>query len=243
MLVEINLLPKKQRRNFKLIGILAGAVLIMLGAGITLFWQGNSYKNELVALDNQIATTQQLVQIQQDKVVGDQASNSVATLETAVIWASEDPLKTVPIIKQVTALLPKRGFIENISYAESGTVNLTVQFDTSKEAAYYLKTLLDSEWFEKVSLSSVSTSEPATAEASMTETQETTENGEETTETNGDETTSDTQPEQEVEVSKPNHNIVPRYIGQYQLTLNRQYINAEQNNKNSVATSEGGEES
>lgn len=243
MLVEINLLPKKQRRNVKLIGILAGAILLILGAGITLFWQGNSYKNELVALDNQIATTQQLVQIQQNKIVDDQASNSVATLETAVIWASEDPLKTVPIIQQVTALLPKRGFIENISYAESGAVNLTVQFDTSKEAAYYLKTLLDSEWFEEVTLSSVSTSEPATAEPSSTEKQETAENGDETTETSADENTSDTEQDQEVEESKPNKNIVPRYIGQYQLTLNRQYINAEQNNKNSLATSEGGEES
>ncbi|MBY0099122.1 PilN domain-containing protein [Mesobacillus maritimus] len=242
MLVEINLLPKKQPRNFKLIGILLGAVLLMLVAGITLLWQGNSYKNELVALDNQIATTQQLVQIQQEKVVSDQASNSVATLETAVKWASEDPLKTVPIIKHVTALLPKRGFIENISYAESGTVNLTVQFDTSKEAAYYLKTLLDSEWFEAVTLSSVSTSEPATAESSSTETQENTD-GDEAPETSEDENTTDTEPEKEVEESKTNTDIVPRYIGQYQLTLNRKYINAEQNNKNSVATSEGGEES
>jgi len=257
MLVEINLLPKKERKNYKLITILLAALFVILVAGFVLFWQGKSYNQEISTLDNQISTTQQIAQIEQEKVVEGQVSGSVSILESAVLWASEDPLKTVPIIEHVTALLPQRGFIQNISYAETGSINMTVQFDTSREAAYYLKTLLDSEWFSDVTLSSVSTSE---LEDESTDSQnEQQESSDQVADTEPKEdkailiqpdgTITEVQvqsptTEEEPTVVEPRKDLVPRYIGQFQLMLSRDYINAQQNSASKVATTtKEGEES
>ncbi|MCM3669909.1 hypothetical protein M3181_12955 [Mesobacillus maritimus] len=239
MLVDINLLPKKESKNIKLIVIFSAALLLVLVVGFWLFWQGNEYKNEIASLDQQIATTQQIVQIEQEKVVDGLASDSVSKLETAVTWASEDPLKTVPIIKHVTSLLPERGFIQNISYAESGNINLSVQFDTSKEAAYYLKHLLDSEWFSEVVLSAVSANAPESEAASDETEQDTTEKAD--GEASDDESETATEEKKDSkEQKKKNDEIVPRYVGQFQLTLSRDYIKSQEQKQ---AATEGGKES
>ncbi|WP_053364230.1 hypothetical protein [Bacillus sp. FJAT-27251] len=259
MLVDINLLPKKEQKNIKIIIILLAALLLVSLAGFFLLWQGKSYNQQIASLDEQITTTQQLAEIEQEKVLAVQTSNSVAVLESAVNWASEDPLKTVPVIKHVTSLLPKRGFIQNISYSETGTVSLTVQFDTSRDAAYYLKTLLNSEWFSEVTLGSVASAELETASGG-TDGEEGTEKNSETPaketdaqpteDENSEESNSDDQTESEVAekdaeetrkaVEEKNKELLPRYIGTYQLQLHREYINGQQKEKSSVASSEGG---
>ncbi|SEM33158.1 type IV pilus assembly protein PilN [Mesobacillus persicus] len=249
MLVEINLLPKKEKKNIKMIAILLTALFLIVVTGSYLLFQGKNYNREIATLDNQISTTQQIAQLEQAKVMDGQVSNSVAVLESAVVWASEDRLKTVPIIEHVIALLPNRGFIQTISYSEIGSVDMTVQFDTSKEAAYYLKTLIDSEWFADVKLSSVSANQLESEESTNQDGQQTTESTdaekqESTDSDSQDEDTEATSTEQTVVKQKndANNKIVPRYIGQYQLTLSRDFINAQQNNASKVASSEGGEE-
>lgn len=243
MLVEINLLPKKEPKNYMVITILLGTLLLLLVAGFFLFWQGISYQNEIASLDNQISTTQKLAAIEQEKLDGGQSTNSIAALESAVSWVSENPLKTVPIIKQVTALLPQRGFIQTISYAEAGSVNLTVQFDTSRDAAYYLKTLLDSDWFSHVSLSSVTTSQLEDRESSLTSSVQATERDLEDNFENLEDGSPLTTIQLEEGQAAENINIVPRYIGQYQLILNREFINGLNKDEKNDDNSEGGEAS
>ncbi|WP_052948877.1 hypothetical protein [Mesobacillus campisalis] len=258
MLVDINLLPKKEQKNIKIIIILLAALLLVSLAGFFLLWQGKSYNQQIASLDEQITTTQQLAEIEQEKVLAVQTSNSVAVLESAVNWASEDPLKTVPVIKHVTSLLPKRGFIQNISYSESGTVSLTVQFDTSRDAAYYLKTLLNSEWFSEVTLGSVASAELESASGGAEGEAGTEENSETPAEEidaqaedeNSEEPNTEGQTESEAvekdaeetpkAVKEKNKELLPRYIGTYQLQLHREYINGQQKEKSSIASSEGG---
>lgn len=214
MLVEVNLLPKKEPKNYTLMAVLLAALLLFLVAGIFLFWQGTRFENKLETLDNQIATTKKITEAEQLKVMDNQVSSSVSVLETAVNWANESPVKAVPVIKHVTALLPNRGFIQTISYTETGTVNLTVQFDTSRDAAYYLKNLLDSEWISEVTLSSVSTSESEKEE------------------------TADS-----VNQTAKDNQIVPRYIGQYELKLDREFINDQEKAESTNDSQQGGKTS
>lgn len=205
MLVDINLLPKKETKTYRMLIITIVAILFLLVIGILLFWHGKSLDRQLSTLDNQILTTQKLVEIEQKKTVGGMnTSNSVDMLEMAVVWASDDPVKTVPIIQHVTSLLPQRGFIQSISYTEAGNMDVTVQFDTSRESAYFLKNLLDSEWFSFVNLSSLSTTDVSI--------------------TNSD------------NVTNQANQVVPRYIGQYQLQLNRTFI---KNHENAFDKTEG----
>ena len=196
MLVEINLLPKKEPKNYALLAILLAALVLFLVAGIFIFWQGMSMQNQVNVLENQLATTKKMTEIEQAKLGSNQGKNSVAELIAAVTWAKDEPIKAGPIIKSVTALLPDRGFIQSISYAETGAVTLTVQFDTNRDAAYYLKTLLDSEAISEAKLISLTTGE----------------NTNSTTESPESEQDNDDQ-------------LVPRYIGQYAIILDRDFIN------------------
>ena len=195
MLVEINLLPKKEPKNYALLAIALAALVLFLVAGIYILWQGMSLQNQLNVIETQISTTKKMTEIEQAKLGNNQSENSIAELASAVEWAKDEPLKSVPIINHVTALLPERGFIQTISYTETGTVTLTVQFDTNRDAAYYLKTLLDSEWISEAKLASLTTDE---------KTNSTSESDESPT---------------------LNDQLVPRYINQYNLTLDRDFIN------------------
>lgn len=215
MLVEINLLPKKEPKNVAIWAIIISTLFILLVAGIVFFWQGTNYNNDLSSLNNQIKTTQKLAETEQAKqTVNSQSSSSLTTLESAVQWANNEPLKSAPILKKVTALLPMRGFIQTISYTEVGTISLTVQFDTSREAAYFYKTLLDSDWISDVKLTSLATT---TAEKQTT------------TETDANTTTNEDK-------------YIPRYTGQYEIILNRDVINQEEQAKNSEESQQGGNE-
>ncbi len=197
MLVEINLLPKKESRNTALF-VLAGVLLFILiiGIGISV-WHGQSYKGKTERVNQEIATTKQLIEIQQEKIISSESANSVAELESAIKWAEEYPIKTVPILRDLTALLPERGFVQTIKYTEVGTIELEVQFDTSREASYYLKSMLDSDWVEDVKLISIDAVVNADEES-----------------------------EQEIP-ELTNERYIPRYIAEFEVFLNKKVIKAE----------------
>ncbi len=120
-------------------------------------------------------------------------------------------MKSAEILKNMIALLPERGFIQTISYTGAGTLTMTVQFDTSREAAYFYKTLLDEEWIADAKLSSIAASEPeAKADSDVN--------------------------------SETNEQFVPRYTGQYSITLNRDMINAKEMTKTDKVSEQGGDE-
>lgn len=197
MLVEINLLPKKESRNTALF-VLAGVLLFifLVGVGITV-WFGQSYKGKTERVNQELTTIKQLIDIQQEKVISSESVNSLDELEKAVKWAEEYPIETVPILRELTALLPDRGFVQTFAYNEAGTIELFVQFDTSREASYYLKTMLDADWVEDVKLISV---------VAM----ELTEEG----------------VEQEVPKLR-NERFLPRYLAEFEVILNKEVIKAE----------------
>jgi type IV pilus assembly protein PilN len=203
MLVEINLLPKKDPKSIALLVIIGSTVLILLIAGLFIFWQGSRLNDELKSLNNQISTTQKQVEVEQAKLEKNNlGSDSFTQLESAVQWANAEPIKSAPVLKRVVALLPERGFIQTISYAETGTVTMTVQFDSSRQAAYFYKTLLDADWIKDATLSSLATTEPEKADTENT-------------------------------ANQKDDGIVPRYTGQYSITLNRDIINSQELAENS----------
>jgi len=117
---------------------------------------GASLQSKNVELENKTAKIKNLVEAEQKMLAEYQASNSVVELQNAVDWAKIYPVKTVPVMRELSALLPERGFITSFHYTEAGLVELKVQFDTSREAAYYLKSLLDSEWVDDALLNELS---------------------------------------------------------------------------------------
>jgi type IV pilus assembly protein PilN len=162
MLVEINLLPKKESRN-RPIFVLAGLLLFLLIIGLSiLFFIGYLHKNETKAVDQQIQMTKQLVAAEQQKVIDSGTSDSGEDLQNAVQWAEDYPLKTVPLLRKLTELLPESGLIQSLDYQEASVSQIVIQFDTSREAAYYLRALLDSDWVVNAKILSLTTEEQDT---------------------------------------------------------------------------------
>lgn len=196
VLIEINLLPKKERKSLSSIIIVIISLLILFIGSIYIIFNYQTAKVEVDSLNNELKTTEQLRAIQEQKLTDITSTNAVDQLKTTIDWVQGLPISTVALLEHLTSILPERGFILNISYADTGKVTLTVQFDTNRQVAYYLSELENSEVIKSVQLKSMNTS------------------GEELERTNKN------------LKDKLVKFIVPRYVAVYELQLNRQALKA-----------------
>ena len=157
MTVEINLLGKKEKRNGAPYVILAVFLLLALGLGLFGFMMQLKMSGQLAMLEQQLQSAKQLNQVYGQKANEAKSTTAVEDLEATIKWVETFPTPTVYLIRHLTSLLPERGFIMNFSYADDGSLTLTVQTDTSREIAYYLKYLTDSPFFTEVNLNSITT--------------------------------------------------------------------------------------
>lgn len=156
-LVDINLLPRKQARNITtplVYGICGFFVLFVV---ILLVIFQHLVSQDVARAERGLENVQALRAAKEESIRTPQNSSSAQRLENTVEWAEEYPLEMVPVMQELVRMLPNRGFIQSFSYAESGALNVTVQFDQSKDAAYYLYHLNGNSYFQNVNLSSVST--------------------------------------------------------------------------------------
>ncbi|PLS01306.1 PilN domain-containing protein [Neobacillus cucumis] len=269
MLIEINLLPQKEPKKFNIIYLSAIAAVLILIGGVY-FWQIKTVKSDVNALDQQIEITKKIADKEEQSAETNEASTSASLLKAAVDWASDYPLQTIPVMKHLNSLLPDRGFIQSFAYTEAGTVSISVQFDSTREAAYFLESLKESEWIEDASLSSITATE--TKETSNTTSQTTGQNAAAaasgqtaagttntastaqsttSTVTNSQSTTTAGQSNQSntagttviqsnsnstntgvastastaaAATTMPDKNILPRYLGQFEITFNKDVI-------------------
>ena len=165
MLVDINLLPQKERDRpaflIAAISILALGIIIWA----VLAFLANSHENEqavLAAQSVQVASEQAAIRSQLEAAQG---MNEEQQLKATVDWAESYQFDTVPLLEELVSILPERGFFDSFSYTGLDQAVLSVQFDTAREAAYYLAQLKTSELIEKATLDSVAQNELDSAEA------------------------------------------------------------------------------
>lgn len=212
MLVDINLLPKKEPKK---IGFIVAATILVccfIAAAAFFYWQGKQTKTEIEATKNQIAMAQKLAANIDKKNTIAKSSNSVNQLKKGIAWANDHRLQTIPLLRHLTALLPERGFIQSFSYQNSGKVTLAVQFDTKTEAADYLHRLNGSDWIQDASLDSLSVGTASNSVAANGNTSVNSNNSTSSGTTSGS-TTANT-----------NSKYLPRYLGQFTMTLNQAAI-------------------
>lgn len=247
MLIEINLLPQKEPRKFNLI-ILIILLSLIVAISCFYFWQIQSTKNNVKEVNRQIETIKEISAKETENTKQDQSIMSVSVLKNAVEWANTYPIKTIPVMQHLTALLPERGFIQSFGYTETGTVTISVQFDNPREAAFFLDSLNKSDWIEVVSLSSLNAQaveDPSASATQSTTTTSTTDsaNSTQSTDTNvsdqNNQTT--TTAEQTIDpitntatttapstssgtVASVEDKYLPRYIGQYEIKFSKDAI-------------------
>ncbi|MDX8342011.1 pilus assembly protein PilN [Rossellomorea sp. YZS02] len=190
MLVDINLLPQSEKRSRQWLYVVTGVILLGILAIIVLFVLSGNIGKDVDALTTELQETKQLRAEKEQSISDFESSDAWVQLESAVGWAETYPIDTVPVLDHLVELLPERGFMKEFTYAEDGSIQVSIQFDTSSEAAYYLTHLKESKYIVDAKLSSIAT-------------EAITEN--ETIAVN-------TEP------------VLPRYIGQYEVMLNREAI-------------------
>jgi Tfp pilus assembly protein PilN len=225
MLVEINLLPKKEPKKFGFIITISLIVFLILLASAFYYYQIHATKMKIQNVDKQLSVVRKISEQQSEKLNKNLTSNSVALLKNGVDWAEEYRIQTVPVLNHLTALLPERGFIQSIKYEESSVVELTVQFDTAREAAYYLDRLNSSKWIESSSVKSLKAdNNNENPEGSTNSSDIPLDTGlnqpQNTVKQNVANSTTNTGQSAE----QSNINAVPRYIGVFEIKLDTQMI-------------------
>lgn len=152
MLVEINLLPKKEAKKFGLSLILAVFLLLFLMIVTFFYLIKISYTNEIQSINKQLVIARGSTALEQKNSNVNESSNAVAQLKKSIEWANGYSFKTIPLLKRLTSLLPERGFIQTFAYDETGIIKLSVQFDSEDETAFFLSRLNGCSWIEQANL-------------------------------------------------------------------------------------------
>ncbi|MFS0822533.1 PilN domain-containing protein [Bacillus sp. 1P02SD] len=223
MLVNINLLPRKEFKNRAKLLLLIIVISVALIGFLLIFIQYKQATSQEKQLEKQIATLQETRGVVEQKNDSANQSNNVIYLEKTVEWADRYFVETVQILNHLTMLLPDRGFVQNFSYTEDGIVSLEVQFDTNTENAHYLALLTDSPFIESARLLTVSTTP-------ITDTGEGTDTTTETPDTNNNAKENMGTTDNKIE-SEQNNNILPRYYAEYEIIFDKSAIKSMQEGK------------
>ncbi|MDP4084555.1 MAG: hypothetical protein Q8934_08045 [Bacillota bacterium] len=212
MLVEINLLPKNEPKKFGFILVFSLIILLAMLTATFYIWQIHLTKTNIQSTENQISLIQKVTDNQSKQASAAVSTNSVDQLKNGIKVMNNLRIPTIPVMRHLTSLLPQRGFIQSFQYADTGTLTLTVQFDSESEAANYLDWLNHSKWIEDAILTSLNAnSNDATASGATTVNSSLDNNMNSTANTNGT-------------VTKSNSNLMPRYVGQFDIKFNKEFV-------------------
>ncbi|MCM3743481.1 fimbrial assembly protein [Sporosarcina luteola] len=138
MLVDINLLPEKERERSTLLI----AALAVLGAALlfwaTLFVLSLSLSKETARAEMQIASLHASQETIRENLQPSSHAGDRELLAATVEWAEANQFDTLPILRELIALLPERGFFVSFEFTAPHESTVVVQFDDKSDAAYYL---------------------------------------------------------------------------------------------------------
>ncbi|OIJ10274.1 hypothetical protein BKP35_14345 [Anaerobacillus arseniciselenatis] len=156
MLVEINLLTEKRKKDVTYYLIVAIIISILLIGVASLKFVHDSVQNDIEQIDaerqtvtEQIATLQQMLD-EQPISHYEYLKELVERTETSVIPSSE-------LLRELVYLLPEYGYFNNFDFNHPDTVSFQVYFDQISSVAAYHFALNESPLISSVSLYSVNT--------------------------------------------------------------------------------------
>lgn len=217
MLVDINLLPRREYRNRANLLIILLIALVLIAGFLFVFLKYKKVTSLEEQLKNRIVTLQETRAAEEQKYASANNSNNVIQLEKTVEWAESYFAETVPVLNHLTELLPERGFVQSFSYGDTGVVSFQVQFDTNTQIAHYLALLNESPYIETATLYSISTSplsEEKQATGQTSESQENVAENNPATQLESEQTNNRTA-QQEV------NNVLPRYLAQFEVIIDK----------------------
>ncbi|ADC48636.1 hypothetical protein BpOF4_02845 [Alkalihalophilus pseudofirmus OF4] len=158
MLVEVNLLPEKPKKNYTSI-LYAGAFLfLLLLAVLTTFLFQRHLTQEVQEVNEQVYNVQlESAQIRQELTGlewtdAKQIDSAASAVEGQIVPASS-------VASYIVSLLPERGFIQYFTYTQPHSILVDVHFDRLEEIAQYHEALESSSLTTSVRLSVIDSHE------------------------------------------------------------------------------------
>jgi type IV pilus assembly protein PilN len=158
MLVDINLLPKKEKTFSTTIILFIFLFLLFVGTGS---WIGTDYYETSIQLDQKERILEQekiFVQAQQQKLQKQsKPALSSAPLLEKVEYVRSKEIEAVDLLQHLVALLPERGYFMKYEYKDRSTITIEARFDTLAEASHYLYELTNSRYLTNASIEKMET--------------------------------------------------------------------------------------
>lgn len=171
MLVDINLLPKKEKKSFLTPILFLCLILLFLGTGS---WIGMDYYKTSAHLDQkkqELEQEKKFVQVQQQLKKQAEAAKKTAPLLEKVEYVRSKEIEAVALLQHLVALLPERGYFMKYDYKDRSTIIIEVRFDTLAESSHYLHELTNSLYLTEATIEKMETTnfEETAAEEEVTE--------------------------------------------------------------------------
>ncbi|MBS4194831.1 PilN domain-containing protein [Lederbergia citri] len=157
--MNINLIPPRKKKSYFLFYSFLIIFIVTILFSSILFLQIQAKKDHILSLEKERQQIQKLVEIENSKLNEAQITSSTDILYETITRVEKDRIDAVPLLSHLISLLSERGFFESIDYQLDGDVQLSVQFDSSRDAAYYLHELLQSSWLTDAKIISITAKE------------------------------------------------------------------------------------
>lgn len=152
MLVDINLLPKKEKKK-SYIWLFFIVFIAIVALGSVYFF--HLYSNQLATkqkLQTQLTNVKVEKVTLESKAMKSESENAEEKLTAAIKWADENQYSTYSFLRKISSLLPERGFIMDFAFQNDGVASLSVQFDSTRESAFYLTSLSKADFIKNAEL-------------------------------------------------------------------------------------------
>lgn len=156
MIVEINLLEEKEKRNIVPFMIAFIGIILLLATVIVIGLQKQSLEAKQENIQQEIHGVQKK-QSEYQAVLRDETQSDRKQLQQAVEQVEESVFPSVSLLERMISLLPERGYFERYIYTKNNNLQLVVRFDSLQEVAAYTNTLLQEESIQNVELGNITT--------------------------------------------------------------------------------------
>jgi len=156
MIVEINLLEEKEKRNIVPFIIAFVGIFLLIATFVAIGLQKQSVESKQEEIQNNIDRVRQ-EQSEYQAILRDETQEDRRQLQQAVEKVEGSIFPSVSLLERMIALLPERGYFERYIYTKDNNLQLIVRFDSLQEVAAYTNTLLEEKGIENVELSNITT--------------------------------------------------------------------------------------
>lgn len=152
MTVSINLVQKKTLGMWRWIAILAGVLFLLL---VILLFESYETRSNLQANEEELLIRRAQVIEQTEMRNERQGLHTSEELINAVTWLEKERVDITAFLSELTALLPQRGYITSLQLSNRNELEVIVQFDMQREAAYFLHALKQAEWTKEAFIQTI----------------------------------------------------------------------------------------